>query len=56
MQPEPRYSPKREKGQEARGIGLYLIEELCDLRARDIAERFGMGSYEWLIWAEFGTS
>ncbi|MBI4488863.1 MAG: hypothetical protein HY694_07235 [Deltaproteobacteria bacterium] len=30
---------------------MYLIKELCDLRLKEIAERFGTGSYGAVGWA-----
>ena len=42
---------KRGKQNEARKVGMYLVKELCDLRLREIAERFGTASYRAEGWA-----
>jgi len=47
---------KRGKENEARKVGMYLIKELCDLRLREIAERFGTGSYGVVGWACHGVT
>jgi putative transposase len=46
---------KRGKDNEARKVGMYLVKELCDLRLREIAERFGTGSYGAVGWACHGV-
>jgi len=47
---------KRGKDNEARRVGMYLVKELCDLRLKEIAERFGTGSYGAVGWACHGVS
>lgn len=47
---------KRGKDNEARKVGMYLVKELCDLRLREIAERFGTGSYGAVGWACHGVA
>jgi len=47
---------KRGKDNEARKVGMYLIKELCDLRLKEIAERFGTGSYGAVGWACHGIT
>jgi len=46
---------RRGKDNEARKVGMYLAKELCDLRLREIAERFGTGSYGAVGWACHGV-
>lgn len=38
-------------GYEAQKVGMNLIEEPCDMRLREIAERYGAGSYDTVGWA-----
>jgi len=47
---------KRGEDNEARKVGMYLVKELCDLRLREIAERFGTGSYGAVGWACHGVT
>ncbi|MDP6559257.1 MAG: helix-turn-helix domain-containing protein [Candidatus Binatia bacterium] len=47
---------KRGKENEARTVGMYLVKEFCDLRLREIAERFGTGSYGAVGWACHGVT
>ncbi len=47
---------KRGKGNEARKVDMYLVKEFCDLRPREIAERFGTGSYGAVGWACHGVT
>lgn len=30
---------------------MYLVKEICDLKLREIAERFGTASYGTVVWA-----
>lgn len=34
-----------------RKVGMYLAKELCDLKLKEIAEQFGVGSYGVVGWA-----
>ena len=47
---------KRGKDNEPRKIGMYLAKELCDLKLKEIAERFGTGSYGTVGWACHGVT
>ena len=47
---------KRGKENEPRKVGMYLVKELCDLKLREIAERFGTGSYGAVGWACHGVT
>jgi len=47
---------KRGKDNEPRKIGMYLVKELCDLKLKEIAERFGTGSYGAVGWACHGVT
>jgi hypothetical protein len=46
---------RRGKDNEPRRVGMYLVKELCDLKLREIAERFGTGSYGAVGWACHGV-
>lgn len=46
---------RRGRDNEARKVGMYLVKELCDLTLREIAERFGTGSYGAVGWACHGV-
>jgi putative transposase len=47
---------KRGKDNEPRKVGMYLVKELCDLKLKEIAERFGTGSYGAVGWACHGVT
>ena len=42
---------ERGKDNEPRKVGMYLAKELCDLKLKEIAEQFGVGSYGAVGWA-----
>jgi chromosomal replication initiation ATPase DnaA len=46
---------KRGKDNEPRKVGMYLVKELCDLKLKEIAERFGTASYGAVGWACHGV-
>ena len=46
---------KRGKDNEPRKVGMYLAKELCDLKLKEIAARFGTGSYGTVGWACHGV-
>jgi len=47
---------KRGKDNEPRKVSMYLVKELCDLKLKEIAERFGSGSCGVVGWACHGVA
>ena len=47
---------QRGKENEPRKVGMYLVKELCDLKLREVAQRFGTGSYGAVGWACHGVA
>jgi chromosomal replication initiation ATPase DnaA len=47
---------KREKGNERRKVGMYLVKELRDLKLKEIAEQFRAGSYGTVGWTCHGVA
>jgi chromosomal replication initiation ATPase DnaA len=47
---------RRGRDNEPRKLGMYLVKELCDLKLREIAERFGTSSYGTVGWACHGVA
>jgi chromosomal replication initiation ATPase DnaA len=47
---------KRGKDNEPRKVGMYLAKELCDLKLKEIAARFGTASYGTVGWACHGVA
>jgi hypothetical protein len=47
---------KRGKDNEPRKVGMYLVKKLCDLKLKEIAERFGTGTYGAVGWACHGVT
>jgi hypothetical protein len=47
---------RRGKDNEPRKVGMYLAKELCDLKLKEIAAQFGIGSYGTVGWACHGVA
>jgi hypothetical protein len=47
---------KRGKDNEPRKVGMYLVKKLCDLKLKEIAERFGTGTYGAVGWECHGVT